>query len=122
MKTNKYFALLVLFNFLMTACVQKTYKKTVTFIVDTQSDSTISNLFIRGDFDPLNWEDNIVLEDKNCDGIYSSTITFDTPFDFVDFKFVKNDAEFELMDKDNRRVNFNGLDSITYTAIFDVAD
>ena len=104
---------------LVSSCVQQTYKRTIQFRVDASNLEEVETMSIRGQMSPLNWKTNYLLEDVDNDSIYTTEITFDTPFDYVDIKFVKNMDEFELEREDNRRIMFNGMDSIKYYAVFD---
>lgn len=96
-----------------TSCVQETFKRTVSFSVDMSHESDVLSVGVRGDFDPLVWDEDFLLTDKDNDSIYTGTITFDTPFDFVSIKFVKNNSVFELNGKDNRKVYFDKLNEST---------
>ncbi|MDP5092361.1 MAG: hypothetical protein NWQ17_03580, partial [Polaribacter sp.] len=62
---------------------------------------------IRGDFLPNKWEETVDLTDENNDGIFEITFTEKTAVNNINFKFVKNDSQFELEGKENRKITFN---------------
>ena len=105
--------------FITIACVQKTRKRTINFIVDARHHSSISSVGIRGQYSPLSWRETFPLSDDKKDSVYTGSITFDIPFDYVELKFVANDDEYELQDKPNRIVQLGDKDTITYRAVFD---
>lgn len=102
------------------SCVQETTKRTVTFNVDARNVSEVKSMSLRGQHYPLSWRKNYALSDDNNDSIFTTTITFDLPFDYTDVKFVLNDNTYELKDKPNRRINFENDTLLTYSATFDV--
>ena len=104
---------------LLSGCVQQTYKRTVRFSVDMSGIPDVTSVGVRGNFQPLNWQKNYSLTDDDGDSVYTGEITFDTPFDFVEVKFVKNENTFELEGKENRRVYFDQKDKVTYNTVFD---
>ncbi len=100
----------------LTSCVQKTYKKTIVFTVDVSKISNIKTVGIRGE-KPLDWNfDNEMIVVKK-DSLYTITKTYETGYKFVETKFTVN-GEFELKDKDNRRVYFSAKDTTVYKAVF----
>lgn len=115
-------ALVVILMMTINACVQKTYKRTVIFQVDTRKEADVQSLSVRGQMPPLNWNDNVDLSDADEDSIYTGEITFDTPYDFVELKFVKNGNSFELNDRPNRHVYFDGKERIEFNVVYDQMD
>jgi hypothetical protein len=61
----------------------------------------------------------IDIDPVKADSFYTVTVTFLTGYKFTEVKFVVND-EFELKDKDNRRVEYSDSDTTAYHAVFDV--
>jgi hypothetical protein len=104
---------------MVTGCVQKSSDKTVTFNVDVSSVKNVKTVSLRGKEKPLNWRKGIEMTSVKQDSIYTATVTFLTGYKFTEVKFVVND-EFELKDKDNRRVEYSNLDTTTYNAVFNV--
>ncbi len=116
MRNNKlYILLLVLF---VTGCVQKTYRKTVVFELDVSQLKNIETVGIRGDDQPLSWDNSTAMTAIKKDTTYTVTATFVTGYKFTEVKFTVND-DFELKGKDNRRINFSEKDTTYYKAIFD---
>ncbi|MFC4262960.1 hypothetical protein ACFOWM_08735 [Ferruginibacter yonginensis] len=120
----KYFIILKLTAaiLLYSSCVQKTFKKTVVFSLDTNGKTSITSVGIKGNNKPLSWKNITKLNAlKNDSSIYTTAITFETGYTFTEVKFVINDT-MELQDADNRRVNFEKGDTTFYTAVFNIAD
>lgn len=114
----KYQLVFLLMIFSLSACVQKTKKQEVTFYVNAKDVTEITSMNIRGQLPPLSWRKNYELIDTNKDSIYTAKIVFDVPYDFVEFKFVKNTNDYELKDQSNRRVYFDKSGKTEYKAIF----
>lgn len=117
-KFLKHQFLFLLTVLLLSACVQKTKKQEVTFYVDAKEFTAVTSMSVRGQLSPLSWRKNYQLEDVDKDSVYSAKIIFDIPYDFVEFKFVKNTNDFELKDQPNRRVYFDKSGKTEYRAIF----
>ncbi len=105
--------------FLSSSCVQKTYKKTVVFSLDVSGIKNIKKVGIRGENDPLNWNYDTEMILLKKDSIYKAVVTFETGYKFAELKFTVND-DFELKEKDNRRITFSDKDTTFYKAKFDV--
>jgi hypothetical protein len=99
------------------ACVQKTYRKTVVFSLDVHDAEEIKSVAIRGAEKPLSWRKDVEMRSETKDSLYRITVSFLTGYKFTEVKFVVN-GEFELKDKDNRRVNFDEGDTTFYSAVF----
>jgi len=69
---------------------------------DVKDKSTIG---IRGNIPPLNWEKTYLLSDENQDGIYEGTINFETDATILEFKFIHDDAVWELATETNRVID-----------------
>lgn len=101
----------------LTSCVQKTYERKVTFLLHTEQLKNIEKVGLRGNNRPLTWKKDLEMTAVKKDSLYSVTVTFLTGYKFAEVKFVVND-EFELQDKDNRRVVFNENGETIYEATF----
>ncbi len=107
---------------LFTSCVQKTYKKTVVFSVNTAALKNIKMVGIKGKDKPLSWKKTTEMQVlPNDSTTYTTAITFETGYTFTEVKFVINDTV-ELEDKDNRRVNFDKGDTTFYKAVYNVVE
>ncbi|MEL6390588.1 MAG: hypothetical protein AAFQ02_10520 [Bacteroidota bacterium] len=102
------------------ACVQKRVARTITFEVDTTGITNITSLSVRGDDDPLSWDQNTPLSDQDGDGIYTGQVTFTTPYKYTTIKFVKNENQFELAGQDNRIIPLADASARTYRCRYDV--
>lgn len=96
----------ILFAFTMISCVQEEHDKTITLFVDMNGIDNVQSVGIRGDFLPNQWKETVLMTDKNNDGIYEYSISRKTAAYGIEFKFVKNEKEFELQGKDNREIVF----------------
>ncbi|MBO6607436.1 hypothetical protein [Psychroserpens sp.] len=118
MKTLKH-TFIILFTLLSLSCVQERHSKTITFKVDMRQIETVNNVGIRGNFTEDSWNETIPMLDNNGDGIYETTITRETAFNAMQFKFVNQESDFELKDADNRILEFEYKpEVITYEAKF----
>lgn len=109
--------IVIVFSFLVTSCVQKTYKKTVVFTLDVSEIKNIKKVGIRGNDKPLSWDYDTEMKEIKKDILYQITITGETGYKFTEVKFVVNDT-FELQNEDNRRINFSEKDTTFYKAKF----
>lgn len=116
---NSAFIIICTLTFFLTSCVQKAYEKTVTFTVDVSSVKNVKNVSLRGNEKPLSWQKDRAMTPIKQDSLYTVTVTFLTGYKFTEVKFVVND-EFELKDKDNRRIEYSSSDTTMYHAVFDV--
>ena len=117
MKNNRITAIISLL-LLTTSCVQKTYRKTVVFILQTNPIQSIEKVGIRGNDKPLNWDADLSMKTVVKDSLYKATVTFITGYKFTEVKFVVNDR-IEHQDKNNRKINFTATDTTIYNAKFD---
>ena len=76
-------------------------KNTVTLKVNTNGISDVGFVSVRGNIKPLSWSNNHELKDNDGDGIYESTIEFNTSKTNVKFKFIV-DGITELEGSDSR--------------------
>ena len=114
--SNVLFFLLIIT--LLSSCVQPTKKQKVNFRVDANGIDNVQSIGVRGAVPPLNWNKSFLLEDPNRDLIYTGTLEFDLPYDFVELKFVKNSSDFELEGKDNRKLYFDKSQTTNFTVRF----
>ncbi|MDZ7935758.1 MAG: hypothetical protein U5M51_12520 [Emticicia sp.] len=61
---------------------------------------------VAGEGKPLSWQSDLPLKEIVKDSLYSTTLTVETGYLFSEVKFTVN-GEFELQDKDNRRVIYD---------------
>ncbi len=119
MRYKKYITFLWLF--IANGCVQKTYTKTINFILDVKDVKNIKTVGIRGNDKPLNWNYSAEMTPEKKDTTYILSATFLTGYKFTEVKFTVND-EFELKDKSNRRIFFTDKDTTIYKAIFNAGE
>ncbi len=103
-KTIKTISLVFIIAF--ASCVQEEHKKSVTISVDMNGVENFESIGIRGDFLPNRWRETVPMTDDNNDGIFDITFTEQTAAYGIEFKFVKNNTEFELQGQDNRELVF----------------
>ena len=118
MKNNR-LTLILAIIILLSSCVQKTYRKTVVFLLQTDALKQIEKVGIRGNDKPLNWDTDVEMTPVVQDSLYKATVTFITGYKFTEVKFVINDR-IELENKDNRKVTFSENDTTIYKAKFDI--
>jgi hypothetical protein len=102
----------------ITSCVQPTKEFTIHFKVDMNEMEDVYSAALIGGYNPLRWNKITPMQDLDSNGIYDTTITFDIPYKFLEFKFVANGKTIELEGEENRRVYFEEEDTITYIAKF----
>ena len=100
------------------SCVQKSYRQTVVFMLDTKGIKNVKSVGVRGEDEPLNWKSDLKMN-LGKDSIYTATISEETGYLFSEFKFTINNDK-ELKDKDNRRVYFAKNGKTIYKAKFNV--
>lgn len=107
----------IVFSLLVISCVQKTYKKTVVFTLDTSEIKNVKKVGIRGNDKPLSWDYDTEMKAIKKDSLFQITITGETGYKFTEVKFVVNDT-FEFQNEDNRRVHFSEKDTTFFKAKF----
>ena len=111
--------IILVFTIVFVSCVQEEYEKTVTISVNMNGVENFESIGIRGDFLPNRWRETVPMTDGNKDGIYEITFTEKTAVYGIEFKFVKNNNEFELQDQRNRELVFEYKpETIEYYAVF----
>jgi hypothetical protein len=109
----------LLLTLLVTSCVQKTFKKTVVFRLNTSEIKEVKKVGIRGNDKPLSWDYDTKMKEIKKDSLYEIAVTFETGYKFTEVKFVVNDT-FEFKDKENRRVLFSAKDTTFYNAKYNM--
>ena len=100
-------------------CVQETHLKTITFKLDMTAVEDFNTVGIRGSISPLSWDTSLPLYDTDNDGVFETTIELKTADNALQFKFVKNDDDFELKGEDNRRLPLEYKpETLTFTAVY----
>ncbi len=103
----------------LVGCVQKTYKRTVVCHLNVAGIKNIQTVGIRGEGKPLSWDTDLPLTEVVKDSLYTITLSGETGYKFIEVKFTVN-GEFELQNKENRRVLFSAGDTTVYKAVFNV--
>jgi hypothetical protein len=116
---KKYSVLLSTVVLCAAGCVQKAYKKTVVFKLNTANQKNIQSVGVRGGEKPLSWQQDLPLSTIKKDTLYMATVNFLTGYNFTEIKFAIN-GNFELKEKDNRKIVFSKSDTTYYNAVFDV--
>lgn len=98
-------------------CVQKTRKTTVVYTLKIQDNNDVKSVGIRGNNDPLNWDNDFEMKVLLPDSIYQAIVTYNTGYKFTEIKFTKN-GEFEFQNSPNRKVIFSDSDTTRYQATF----
>ncbi len=115
MKNYSSFAfIIILFG---ASCVQKSYKRTVVFQLNTVGIPNIQTVGVRGEGNPLSWDADIAMQPIVKDSFYTATITTVTGYLFTEVKFTIN-GTLELKDAGNRKVVFSKGDTTIYEAVF----
>jgi putative oxidoreductase len=98
-------------------CVQPAYDRTVIYDLDVSALDDVKTVGIRGSDSPLSWERDSALVPVVKDSLYRVVITYRTGYLITQAKFTVN-GEFELKDRDNRRITFATGDTTIYRARF----
>jgi hypothetical protein len=76
---------------------------------------------VRGNSDPLNWNNDLVMKEVIKDSVYSAQFKINTGFNFTKIKFALN-GKIELRDQENRYILLDDkTGNTTYNAVYDVA-
>ncbi len=114
-----YLLLSLMILVVITGCVQKTYKRTVVFTLETSKLKDIKKVGIRGKDQPLSWDYDYEMQVVKKDSLYKAIVIYETGYLFTEVKFAIN-GDFELKEQTNRRINFNTKDTTFYNAKFNV--
>ena len=119
MKANTRLLTLLALSFVLQSCVQDTHLKKLTIRVDMNQEEQVQTVALRGNLKPLSWQQNTAMTDSDGDGVYEVQIQLTTASDYLQFKFVKNEDEFELDGQDNRSLKFEYKpETLIYEGIF----
>ena len=111
-------AAFILFGF--TSCVQKSYNRKVTLLLTVTGKKNITTVGIRGEDEPFSWDNATEMEVVKKDSLYKKTFEINTGRLCTEIKFTVN-GEFELQNKENRKVYFNKNGETIYNATFNVS-
>lgn len=100
-------------------CVQKSSTKTIIVKLNVEGIKNIQTVGIRGNNKPLSWDYDMELKPVIKDTLYVATFSLVTGYKFTEAKFTVN-GQFELNEKDNRKILFSDTDTTVYEAKFDV--
>lgn len=100
-------------SLLMCSCVQKTYKRIVVVTLDVSKVKNIQSVGIRGNGNPLSWENDYPMQEVVKDSLYKTIITTETGYLFMEGKCTVN-GTFELQNQPNRRINFDTKNDTTF--------
>ncbi len=112
--------ILVLFVFIflgLTSCVQKSYTRKVTLLLDVSGSKNIQNVGIRGENKPFSWNNGITMKVIKKDSLYKKTFEIETGRLCTEIKFTLN-GKFELQNQINRKIYFNRAGETVYKATF----
>lgn len=115
----KYIRLPFLFIFIfLTGCVQKAYVKTVMVTLTIPGKKNIEQVGIRGNGNPLNWEQDYTMTALIKDSVYTASFQTRTAFQYTEIKFTVN-GEWELAEQPNRKVYYeSNRDTVFIQAVF----
>ena len=100
-----------------TNCVQKSYNRKVTLLLDVSGNKNIQQVGIRGENKPFSWNEDVEMEVVKKDSLYKKTFEINTGRLCTEIKFTIN-GEFELQDQENRKVYFDKNRETVYKAKF----
>jgi len=118
MKKSKLLIIIIAILF-FTSCVQKSSKKTVIVKLNVAGIKNVQTVSIRGNEKPLSWDYDMELKPLVKDTLYVVTFSLVTGYKFTEAKFTVN-GQFELNEKENRKILFSNNDTTVYEAKFDV--
>ena len=102
----------------LSSCVQKTKKHSITLLLDISGKKNVKTVGIRGNDKPFSWDFDTEMEVVKKDLLYKKTFEIETGRLCTELKFTVN-GNFELQDKNNRKVYFNQNGKTIYKAKFD---
>ena len=105
---------------MLPGCVQKASDKTVVFLLDVSGHPNVQQVGLRGRDKLLSWDYDLQLTPIKKDSLYRVVVTTNTGYKATEVKFTLN-GDFELKDKDNRRIELGPRDITVYRARFDIA-
>jgi hypothetical protein len=101
----------------LTSCVQKSYNRKITLLLDVSGNKDIKSVGIRGNDKPFSWDNDLEMEVVKKDSLYKKTIEVNTGRVCTELKFTIN-GNFELQEKQNRKVYFSKNGETIYKAKF----
>ena len=110
---------LALAGLLLPGCVQKAADKTVVYLLDVSGHPNVGLVGLRGRDKPLSWDYDLQLTPIKKDSLYRAVVTTHTGYKATEVKFTIN-GDYELKEKDNRRIEFGAEDTAVYRARFNV--
>ncbi|UMY64885.1 MULTISPECIES: hypothetical protein [unclassified Flavobacterium] len=115
---KKYF-LLVTLGLLVASCVQKATDKTVFVTLTVTGKKNIQSVGIRGDGNPLSWEQDYPMKEVIKDSVYEACLHSRTAFAYSEMKCTV-DGQWELENQPNRKIIYeDGKDTIFVRVNFD---
>jgi hypothetical protein len=107
----------IVFSLLVSSCVQKSYTRKVTLLLDVSGNKDIKTVGIRGNDKPFSWDYDTEMEVVKKDSLYKKTFEINTGRLCTELKFTIN-GNFELQDKENRKIYFDKKGETIYEAEF----
>jgi hypothetical protein len=101
----------------LTSCVQKSYNRKVTLLLDVSENKNIQQVGIRGENKPFSWNEDVAMEIVKKDSLYKKTFEINTGRLCTEIKFTIN-GEFELQEQENRKIYFAKNGETVYKAKF----
>jgi hypothetical protein len=101
----------------LTSCVQKSYNRKVTLLLDVSGNKNIKTVGIRGEKKPFSWNEDVEMEVIKKDSLYKKTFEMNTGRLCTELKFTIN-GEFEFQNQENRKVYFSEDGATVYKAKF----
>ncbi|HLN96107.1 MAG TPA: hypothetical protein VK183_10785 [Flavobacterium sp.] len=115
---KKYLTLLLL-GLLASSCVQKATDKTVFVTLTVTGKKNIQSVGIRGDGNPLSWEQDYPMKEVIKDSVYEACLHSRTAFAYSEMKCTV-DGQWELENQPNRKIIYeDGKDTILVRINFD---
>ncbi|MBC7640820.1 MAG: hypothetical protein H7174_00545 [Flavobacterium sp.] len=105
---------------MLTSCVQKTKTQTVTLLLDVASVKDIKTVGVRGVEKPFSWDYDMEMEVVKKDSLYKKTFVTETGCLYTEIKFTIN-GNFELQNKENRKIYFSNTKTTIIKSKFDVS-
>lgn len=101
----------------LSSCVQKTKKHSITLLLDVSRMKDIKTVGVRGNDKPFSWDNDVEMNVVKKDSLYKKTFEIETGRLCTEIKFTVN-GNFELQNKNNRKVYFNQSGETVYKVKF----
>lgn len=120
MKSIKMKSILAIISLLaLTSCVQQSYNRIVVVTLDASKVKNIQWAGLRGNGNPLSWDQDYPMQEVVKDSLYRATFTTKTGYLFGEIKCTVN-GNFELQNQPNRRIAFDIHNDTTFVnLVFD---